>query len=61
MGNVKLDEAQAGIKVARGDINDLRYPDDNTLMAESKEELKGLDETKREEWKSWLKTQHFEN
>ena len=42
MRNAGLDEAQAGIKVARGDINDLRYADDNTLMAESKEELKGL-------------------
>ena len=37
-----LEEAQAGIKVARRDINSLRYADDTTLMAESKEELKSL-------------------
>ena len=37
-----LDEAQAGIKVARRNINNLRYADDTTLMAESKEELKSL-------------------
>ena len=37
-----LDEAQAGIKIARKDINNLRYADDTTLMAESKEELKSL-------------------
>ena len=40
--NVGLDEAQAGIKIARRNINNLRYPDDITLMAESKEELKSL-------------------
>ena len=42
MGNVGLDEAQAGIKIARKDNNNLRYTDDTTLMAESKEELKSL-------------------
>ena len=42
MWNARLDEAQAGIKVARGNINNLRYADDITLMAESKEELKRL-------------------
>ena len=42
MGNAGLDEAQAGIKIARRNINDLRYADDITLMAESKEELKSL-------------------
>ena len=42
MRNAGLDEAQAGIKVARGNINNLRYEDDTTLMAESKEELKSL-------------------
>ena len=42
MRNVRLDEAQAGIKIARRDINNLRYADDTTLMAESEEELKGL-------------------
>ena len=40
--NAGLDEAQAGIKIARRNINNLRYPDDTTLMAESKEELKSL-------------------
>ena len=40
--NARLDEAQAGIKIARRNINNLRYTDDTTLMAESKEELKSL-------------------
>ena len=42
MRNAQLDEAQAGIKIARRNINNLRYADDTTLMAESKEELKSL-------------------
>ena len=42
MLNARLDEAQAGIKIARRNINNLRYADDTTLMAESKEELKSL-------------------
>ena len=42
MRNTGLDEAQAGIKIARRNINDLRYADDTTLMAESEEELKSL-------------------
>ena len=42
MRNAGLDEAQAGIKVARINVNNLRYVDDTTLMAESKEELKSL-------------------
>ena len=42
MQNARLDEAQAGIKIARRNINHLRYADDTTLMAESKEELKSL-------------------
>ena len=42
MWNAGLDEAQAGIKIARRNINDLRYADDTTFMAESEEELKGL-------------------
>ena len=42
MQNAGLDEAQAGIKTARRKINNLRYADDTTLMAESKEELKSL-------------------
>ena len=42
MQNVSLDESQAGIKIARRNINNLRYADDTTLMVESKEELKSL-------------------
>ena len=42
MRKARLDEAQAGIKIARRNINNLRYADDTTLMAESKEELKSL-------------------
>ena len=42
MGNTALDEAQAGIKIAGRNINNLRYADDTTLMAESEEELKSL-------------------
>ena len=61
MRNAGLDEAQAGIKIARRNINNLRYADDTTFMAESREELKSLDESERGEWKSWLKTQHSEN
>ena len=58
MWNARLDEAQAGIKISGRNINNLRYEDDTTLMAESKEEL---DESERGEWKSWLKTQHSVN
>ena len=42
MWNARLDKAQAGIKIARGNINNFRYADDTTLMAESKGELKSL-------------------
>ena len=42
MENARLDEAQAGIKIARRNINNLRYADDTTVMAESEEELKSL-------------------
>ena len=58
MQSAKLDEAQAGIKTAGRNINDLRYADDTTLMAESQEERESL-LIKGGEWKSWLKTQHF--
>ena len=60
MRNAGLDEAHAGIKIARRNINNLRYADDTTLMAESKE-LKSLLMKVKEERKSWLKTQHSEN
>ena len=56
MRNTGLDEAQAGIKIARRNINNLRYADDTTLMAESKEELKSfLMKVKEESEKVGLK------
>ena len=59
MQNARLDEAQAGIKIARRNINNLRYSEDTTLMAESKEELKSLlMKVKEESEKSLLKAQH---
>ena len=61
MRNAGLDEAQAGIKIARRNINNLRYADDTTLMAESEEELKSLlMKVKEESEKVGLK-QHSEN
>ena len=52
MRNAGLDEAKAGMKIARRNINNLRYADDTTLMAESKEELKSLlMKVKEESWK----------
>ena len=62
MRNAGLEEAQAGIKIARRNINDLRYADDITLLAESEEELKRLlMKVKEESEKSWLTAQHSEN
>jgi len=99
MRNSEVEEAQAGIKITKRNINNLRYADDTTLMAESKEDIwqnqynivklknkkkdrsqkpiqyckainfqlkikknkKLLDESEREEWKSWLKAQHSES
>ena len=62
MRNTGLEEAQTGIKIARRNINNLRYADDTTLMAESEEELKSLlMKVKEESEKSWLKTQHSRN
>ena len=62
MRNPRLDETEAGNKIAGRNINNLRYADDTTLMAESKEELKSyLMKVKEESGKSWLKTQHSEN
>ena len=51
MRNAGMDEAQAGIKIAGRNINNLRYADDTILKAESEEELKSLDESEREEKK----------
>ena len=62
MRNAGLDEAQARIKIGGRNINNLRYADDTTLMAESEEELKSLlMKGKEESEKSWLKAQHSEN
>ena len=62
MRNTGLEEAQVGIKIARRNINNLRYADDTPLMAESEEELKSLlMKVKEESGKSWLKAQHSEN
>ena len=62
MRNAGLEEAQAGIKIARRNINNLIYADDTTLMAESEEELKSLlMKVKVESEKSWPKAQHSGN
>ena len=62
MRNPGLEETDGGIKIAGGNINNLRYADDTTLMAESEEELKNLlMKVKEESGKSWLKTQHSQN
>ena len=63
--NARLAKSQAGIKIAKKNINNFRYVDDTTLTAESEEELMmrmmRVDEGERGEWKSWLKTQHSKN
>ena len=62
MRNARLGEAQGGIKIAGRNINNLRYADDTTLMAESEEELKSLlMKVKEEIGICWLKTQNSEN
>ena len=62
MWNARLDEAQAGIKIARRKINNLRYADDITLKAESKKELKSLlMKVKEVREKAALKAQHLKN
>ena len=62
MRNAGLDEGKAGIKIAEININNLRYANDTTIMAESKEELKSfLMKVKEQSGKSWLKTQYSEN
>ena len=55
MWNARLDEAQAGIEIARGNINNLRYADDTTFMAEIEEELKSLLKVKKDSEKVGLK------
>ena len=61
MRNTGLEEAQAGIKIAERNINNLRYADETTLMSKSEEELKSLLMKVKGGWKSWLKAQHSEN
>ena len=62
MRNAGLEETQAEIKIAGRNINNLRYADNTTLMAESEEELKSLlMKVKEESGKSWQKAQHSEN
>ena len=55
MWNPRLDESQGGIKIARRNINNLKYADDNTLIAESEEELKNLLKVKEQNEKAGLK------
>ena len=57
MWKARLDETQSGIKIARRNINNLRYADDTTLMAENEKE-EPLDEGEGGQWKSWLKTKY---
>ena len=61
MRNTGLNEAQAEIKIAGRNINNLRYADDTTLMAESEVELKSLLKKVKEEIEKLVKTQHSEN
>ena len=62
MRNAGLEETQAGIKIAGRNINNLKYADDTTLMAESEEEVKSLlMKSESGKLKSWLKAQHSEN
>ena len=59
MRNAGLEEAQAGIKIAGKNINNLRYVDDTIYKWRRTKEP--FDESERGEWKSWIKTQHSEN
>ena len=61
MRNPGLNEAQAGLKIAKRSINNVRYVDDTTLMTESKEELNNLLIKVKAEWQSWFKTHHSKN
>ena len=62
MRNAGLDDAQAGIKIAGRDINNIRYADDTTLNGRKRRRTKEpLDESERGESKGWLKAQHSEN
>ena len=59
MRNAGLDEAQAGIKIARRNINNLSYADDTTFMAQNEQELKSLNETEREVWEKLAENSTF--
>ena len=61
MRNAGLEETEAGIKIAGNNINNLRYADDSTVMAESEEELKKVMNVNEGERKTWLQAQHSEN
>ena len=61
MRDTGMGKAQAAIKIAGRNINNLRYADDTSLMAESEDELKNLLMKVKEKWKSWVKIQHSEN
>ena len=61
MRNARLEETQAGIEIAGRNVNNLRYADDTTYVAESEELKSLLMKVKEESGKSWLKTQHSEN
>ena len=61
MRNAGLEEAQAGIKIAGRNSNNLRYADDTILMAESEEKLNSLLVKVKLEWKSWLEIQYSKN
>ena len=61
MWNAGLDEEQAGIKISRRNVYNLRYADDTILETESKEELKSLLKKVKVKRKPWFKTQHLKN
>ena len=61
MRNARLDEAQAGIKIAGRNINNINYADDTSFMGESEELKSLLMKVKEESGKSWLKNQHSKN
>ena len=61
MRNAGLEEAQAGIKIAGRNTNNLRYADNTTLLAESEEIKRLLMKVKEQNEKNWLKAQHSEN
>ena len=61
MRNAGLEEAQAGIKIARRNINNFRYVDDTTLMVETEKELKSLLLKVKEDSENWLKAQYSED